>query len=77
MELYPVDPLGLHQPDPVDAGWARSLTRGPRTVSEVLGEALQRMNAEDEAEAYAADPIAYIRAGRARTTLWGRLFGRR
>jgi hypothetical protein len=46
-------------------------------VSEVLTEALERMNAEDEAEAYRADPIAYIRAQRARTTLWGRLFGRR
>jgi hypothetical protein len=46
-------------------------------VSEVLTEALERMNAEDEAEAYRRDPITYIRAQRARGTLWGRLFGRR
>jgi hypothetical protein len=76
VELYPLDPLGLHQ-DPMAAGWSRALTRGPRTVSEVLTEARDRMDAEDEAEAYRADPIAYIRAQRARTTLWGRLFGRR
>ena len=77
MELYPLDPLGLHQPDPVDAGWARSLTRGPRTVSEVLGEALERMNAEDEAETYRRDPVTWLRAERARHSLFWRLFGRR
>jgi hypothetical protein len=77
VELHPLDPLGLHRPDPVSAGWSRALPRGPRTVSEVLTEALERMNAEDEAEAYRRDPITYIRAQRARGTLWGRLFGRR
>lgn len=77
MELYPLDPLGLHQPDPVSAGWSRALSRGPRTISEVLAEALQRMDAEDEAEAYRADPISWIRAQRARTTLFSRMFGRR
>lgn len=77
MELHPLDPLGLHQQDPVSAGWSRALTRGPRTVSEVLAEALQRMDAEDEAEAYRRDPITWLRAERRRHSLFWRLFGRR
>lgn len=77
MELYRLPADAAMQHDPVSAGWSRALTRGPRTVSEVLTEALQRMDAEDQAEAYRADPVTWIRAHRARTTLWGRLFGRR
>ena len=76
MELHPLDPMGLHQ-DPVSAGWSRALTRGPRTVSEVLAEALTRMEAEDRAEAYRRDPVTWLRAERARRSLFWRLFGRR
>jgi hypothetical protein len=77
MELHPLDPLGLARPDPVDSGWARRISQGPRSVEEVLRAASAAMDAEDEAEAYRRDPIGYITAQRARTTLWGRLFGRR
>jgi hypothetical protein len=77
MELYPLDPLGLARPDPVDTGWARRISQGPRTVEEVLRAASAAMDAQDEAEAYARDPIRYVAAQRRRRTLWGRLFGRR
>jgi hypothetical protein len=53
----------------------RALTRGPRTVSEVLTEALTRMEAEDRAEAYLRDPVTWLRAERARRSLFWRLFG--
>ena len=76
VELHPLDPLGLQQ-DPVSAGWSRALSRGPRTVSEVLAEALTRMEAEDRAEAYRRDPVTWLRAERARHSLFWRLFGRR
>jgi hypothetical protein len=46
-------------------------------VSEVLGAALEQMNAEDEAEAYRRDPITWLRAERRRHSLFWRLFGRR
>ena len=61
----------------MSVGWSRALTREPRTISEILTEARERMDAEDQAEAYRADPIAYITAQRSKRTLWGRLFGRR
>jgi hypothetical protein len=78
MNLYPLDPLGLTRPDPVDAGHVRAIVRGPSTVGEVLERARLAMDAQDEAERAAADPIAYARAQRARRTLWGRLlYGRR
>jgi hypothetical protein len=77
VELHPLDPLGLQQHDPVSAGWSRALTRGPPTVSEVLTEALTRMEAEDRAEAYRCDPVTWLRAERARRSLFWRLFGRR
>lgn len=77
MELHPLDPLGLHQPDPVGAGWSRALSRGPRTVSDVLAEALTRMEAEDRAEEARRDPVTWLRAERARHSLFWRLFGRR
>jgi len=77
VELHRLPADAAMQADPVSAGWSRALTLGPRTIPEVLAEALARMEAEDEAERYRADPIAYIRAQRVRTTLWGRLFGRR
>jgi len=53
----------------------RALTRGPRTVSEVLTEALTRMEAEDRAEAYLRDPVTWLRAERARRSLFWWLFG--
>ena len=77
MKLYPLDPPGLQQQDPVGAGWSRALSRGPRTISEVLTEALTRMEAEDRAEAYRRDPVTWLRAERARHSLFWRLFGRR
>jgi hypothetical protein len=77
VELHPLDPLGLQQQDPVAPGWSRALSRGPRTVSEVLAEALARMEAEDQAEAYRRDPVTWLRAERARRSLFWRLFGRR
>jgi hypothetical protein len=73
VDLYPLDPLRLARPDPVPAGWAQAIHRGPRTVAEVLAAASQAMDAQDEAERAAADPITYTRVQRARRTLWGRL----
>jgi len=77
MELrtYPLDPLGLHRE--ADRGWVRALAAGPKTIQQVLAGASAAMDEQDRAEAYARDPIAYMRAERARRTLWGRLFGRR
>jgi hypothetical protein len=78
--LYPLDPLGLAQqrPGPVDAGWARALHRSRlRTVQEILDDASRQMDAQDEAERRARDPLAYIGAHR-RPSLWNRLMhGRR
>jgi hypothetical protein len=65
------------QRDPVDTGWARALSPGPRTVSEVLTEARERMDAEDRAEEAQHDPVTWLRAERARRSLFWRLFGRR
>jgi hypothetical protein len=77
VELHRLPVDAAMQAEPVSVGWSRALTCGPRSLSEVLGAALEQMNAEDEAEAYRADPIAYITAQRSKRTLWGRLFGRR
>jgi hypothetical protein len=78
MELYPLQ-TGLPDLAQLAArGEVSRLYREPRTVAEVLAGALAAMEAQDEAEAYRADPIAYVRAERARRTLWGRLMhGRR
>jgi chorismate-pyruvate lyase len=78
MELHPLfvdrPPLPV---TPVDAGWARSIRQGPRTIGEVLRSASEAMDREDEAERYRADPIAYISAHQRKHRLWDRLFGRR
>lgn len=74
MDLYPLDPLGLAVRGPVDEGWARSIRHGPSTIPEVLARGLvERMTAEDEAEAYRADPLTYVRARRPRRRLIDRL----
>jgi hypothetical protein len=65
------------RPDPVDAGWARVIRRGPRTIGEVLRSASDAMDEEDRLAAVAADPLAFVIAAR-RRCLWGRLMhGRR
>jgi len=46
-------------------------------VSDVLAEALTRMEAEDRAEEARRDPVTWLRAERARHSLFWRLFGRR
>jgi hypothetical protein len=75
MDVYPLDPLDLARVRPVSA---YRVHRMPRTVGEVLAGASAAMDAADEAEREAADPIAYAAAQRARRTLWGRLLhGRR
>ena len=76
MDLHPLDPLGLARPDPVDAGWARRLHSEPRTVAEVLATASRDMDAQDERERQAADPVAWLRAHRRKHNLWARLSGR-
>jgi hypothetical protein len=75
MDLHPLFVDRPPQPDPVDAGWARAVSRGPMTIAEVLERGRAEMEAEDERERQARDPIAYIRAHRPRT-LWNRLLGR-
>jgi hypothetical protein len=74
MDLHPLDPLGLHRP--VERGWARSITTGPKTVEQVLDGARAQMRLEDEVQAYREDPLAYVRAYRRRHRLWDRLFSR-
>jgi hypothetical protein len=67
VDLYPLP--GTPQPGPVDAGWVQAIRRGPSTIAEVLERARLAAEAEDEAEAYRADPIAYVRAHRPRRRL--------
>jgi hypothetical protein len=76
VDLYPLQLPDVPQPDPVDTGWARRIRQGPRTIEEVLHAASARMDAEDEAEAYWRDPVAWVRAHRPRR-LWDVLLGRR
>jgi hypothetical protein len=62
----------------VARGEVSRVYKPPRTVAQVLDDARKAMEAEDEALARARDPIAYVRAQRARRTLLGRLlYGRR
>jgi hypothetical protein len=75
MELHPLP--GSLQPSKVDQGWSRVIRHGRRTVAEVLADARAEMELQDEAEAYRADPIGYVRAWERRRTLFGRWFGRR
>jgi hypothetical protein len=77
VELHRLPVDAAMQADPVSAGWSRALSRGPRTVSEVLTDALTRMEAEDRAEEARRDPVTWLRAERARRSLFWRLFGRR
>jgi len=76
MEPFPlVGRYGLAEPDQVDTGWMRAARRGPSTVGEVLARGVAAMEAEDQAEAYSRDPVAYVAAQR-RPTLLRRLLGR-
>lgn len=65
------------QRDPVTSGHVWAVTRGPRTVEQVLADASRLMDAEDAELERMRDPVAYVAAQRRRSTLWGRLFGRR
>jgi hypothetical protein len=71
-----IDPLGLHKPDPVDAGWMRRIRHGPMTVDQVLARGLAEMLDQDDAEERQRDPVRYASARRMRHTLLGRLLGR-
>lgn len=75
MELHELRPPDLSRL--ASAGEVRRLSRGPRTISEVLTAARTAMEAEDEAERRAADPVTWLRAERRRRSLFWRLFGRR
>jgi hypothetical protein len=75
MDLYPLPAEQALHRDPAATGWARVVTRGPLTVAEVLSRAKAQMDAEDEAERQAADPLHYIRAHRPRRLI-DRLLGR-
>lgn len=72
----PVD-AAMQRGGQVDHGWTRAIHHGPLSIDQVLGRALAEMDAEDEAEAYRRDPLAYVAADRRKSTLFGRLFGRR
>lgn len=72
MNTYPLP--GSLQPGPVDAGWSRAIQHGPMTIREVLDRGRAEMNAEDERERQAADPVAWLRAHPRR--LIDRLLGR-
>lgn len=74
MDLFPLP--GALPPDPVGQGWARIISNEPRTVSEVLDDARRSMDAEDEAERQAADPLAWLRASRRKNLLTRLLHGR-
>jgi len=55
-------------------GDARAIVRrGRSTVAEVLARGRAAMEAEDLAEEYQRDPVAYLRAHRPRRTLLQRL----
>ena len=75
MDLHPLFVDRPPAPGPVDTGWARVIRHGPMTVEQVLDRARAEMDAQDEAEAYRRDPIAYIRARRPRRLI-DRLLGR-
>jgi hypothetical protein len=82
MELHPLPrplPGASDAGAALHAGMVSRVLRGEgRSVAEVLAAASNAMDAEDEAERYAADPVAYVRAHRPRRTLLQRLlYGRR
>jgi hypothetical protein len=64
------------QNTPVDSGWCRAVSHGPKTLQEILRAASAAMDAQDEAEAYRRDPVAYFRARRGRRLLDRLLHGR-
>ncbi|HEY2306956.1 MAG TPA: hypothetical protein VGI05_13840 [Streptosporangiaceae bacterium] len=51
MDAYRLPVDAAMQASPVDAGWARSIREGPKTVEQVLRRASAAMDAQDEAEA--------------------------
>jgi hypothetical protein len=70
-----LEPLRLPDLDRLaSAGEVRRLSRGPRTVEEVLRAASDAMDREDAEAERARDPVAYVRAQRRRRRLWDRLF---
>lgn len=69
-ELVPPDLAKITQ-----QGEVRRISHGPMTVAEVLDRARDEMDAEDQAEAEARDPLVWARAHRPRTLL-ERLLGR-
>jgi hypothetical protein len=61
----------------VDQGWARALSRGPRTVAEVLAAGRAAMEAADRAGDDARGGVTYLGVQEPRrSTLWSRLLGR-
>jgi hypothetical protein len=76
VELRLVEHIGLPRPHPVDSGWSQVVSRGPRTLSEVLRDASAAMDEEDRRQAMAADPLVYARPRGCRASLWRRLLGR-
>ena len=71
--MYPVE---FVPPDLVKLqaqGSARRIMHGPMTISGVLERGRLAMEAEDQAEAYRNDPVAWLRAHRPRRTLGQRL----
>jgi hypothetical protein len=77
LPLYRLPVDAEMQRNPVDSGWARGISRGPRTVGEVLAAASAAMDEQDERERQAADPVLWLRAERRKHRLWDRLLGRR
>ncbi len=75
MDLYPLVPPDL--PRLAAQGNARLVTRGPRTVAEVLERARAEMAEEDRLEAYRNDPLAYLGVHRPRRRLIDVIRGRR
>lgn len=73
VEQYPL--LLPDLPKTVERGEAVRLYRGERTLAEILADASRQMDEQDEREAMARDPIAYIRARRPRRLI-DRLLGR-
>lgn len=74
MELHPLPGPFAELGREIAAGNIRMLHQQPRTVSEILRDASAAMDEQDQAEEYARDPVAWLRAHRPRNRLWDRLF---
>jgi hypothetical protein len=75
MEVYPLRVPDLEER--AGRGEARAIARGRSTIAEVLERGRLAMLEEDQAEEYARDPVAFVRAHRPRTRLIDRLlFGK-